>query len=257
MINPSASGLWLPENLSAHGAEIDQTIFLLHYFMGALFFGWGAFFVYCLVRFRKGANPKASYEGSHSKLPTYLEVGVLVVEIVLLVFFSMPVWAKYKNAAPKDSEAEHVRVIAQQFAWNIHYPGPDGKFGRTDSSLVSDTSPIGLDKNDPASADDVTTINELNLPVDKPVIVELSSLDVIHSFFLPSFRVKQDAIPGMNIKIWFTATKTGHSEIACAQLCGLGHYRMRGFIDILTPEDYAKWQQEKQDELASGDAGYE
>jgi cytochrome c oxidase subunit 2 len=124
-----------------------------------------------------------------------------------------------------------VRVVAEQFAWNVHYPGADHIFGKSDVSLVSSSNPLGLDVNDPHAKDDITTLNQLYLQVDRPVIVQISSKDVIHSFALPYMRVKQDAIPGMVVPVHFTATRTSGEEtweIACAQLCGLGHYRMRG-----------------------------
>ena len=259
MTNPGLKGLWLPEDISTHGAPIDSTIWLLHIFMLILFVGWGIFFLYCLFRFRRSASPKASYEGTHSKLPTWLEVGVAIVEVIILVGFSMPVWAKYKNAPPPEDQAMRVRIVAQQFAWNIHYAGPDGVFGPTHFSMVAvdEGNPIGLDMEHPDAADDVQTINELVFPVDKPVIAEISSMDVIHSFWIPQLRVKQDAIPGMTVPVWFTATKAGDYEIACAQLCGLGHYRMRGLVYIKSAEDYQAWMDEKQEELASGDVGYE
>ena len=142
---------------------------------------------------------------------------------------------------PSASEALVVQVTGEQFAWNIHYPGPDGKFGRTDLKLLDlQSNPLGLDRDDPAAKDDVTTLNQMHLPANKPVIVRLRSKDVIHSFGVPEFRVKQDAIPGLTIPIWFIPNvttaemraKTGNAEfqyeIACAQLCGLGHARMRG-----------------------------
>lgn len=257
MTNLASLPLWLPEDISTHGAPIDNSIIWLHWFMGVLFVGWGLFFAFCLVRFRKGAQQRASYEGTHSKLPTFLEVGVLVVELIFLVGLSMPVWARYKNAPPPAEGALTVRIVAQQFAWNIHYPGADGKFGRTDASLVSDTNQIGLDRNDPAGKDDITTINQLHFPANKDVIARITSLDVIHSFWIPVLRAKQDAIPGMEVPIWFKATKTGEYEIGCAQLCGLGHYRMRGSVAIQTDEEFAAWMKKQQDELASGGNSYE
>ena len=134
-----------------------------------------------------------------------------------------------------------VRVVGTQFAWNIQYPGPDGKFGRTDIKLVGSDNPLGLDRSDPAAKDDITTINQLNLPVDRPVLVHLSSMDVIHSFGLYEMRVKQDAIPGIQIPVWFIPNRIGEYEIACSQLCGLGHFRMRGFVNIKTEADFQKW----------------
>ncbi len=142
-----------------------------------------------------------------------------------------------------------VRVVAEQFAWNIHYPGPDGKFGRTDIKLVSADNPLGLDRTDPNAKDDITTINQLNLPTDRPVLVHLSSKDVIHSFGLYEMRVKQDAIPGMSIPVWFIPNRIGEYEIACSQLCGLGHFRMRGFITIQSAADFKKWYDDQEKEL--------
>jgi cytochrome c oxidase subunit 2 len=152
---------------------------------------------------------------------------------------------------PPPSESVVVRVVGEQFAWNMQYPGPDGKFGRTDIKLVAPDNPLGLDRSDPAAKDDVTTINQLNLPVGKPIILHLSSKDVIHSFSLPQMRVKQDAVPGMSIPLWFTATETGDWEINCSQLCGLGHYRMRGFYSIKSQADYDAWLKEEEAALTA------
>jgi cytochrome c oxidase subunit 2 len=135
-----------------------------------------------------------------------------------------------------------VHVVAEQFAWNVHYPGPDGVFGAREIALVDPvTNPLGLKTDDPAARDDIVTMNELHLPVDRPAIVHLTSKDVIHSFALPVMRVKQDVIPGLSIPVWFVPTQTGEYEIACAQLCGIGHYRMRGYLTIHTAEEYAAW----------------
>jgi cytochrome c oxidase subunit II len=240
--------LGLPVQASTHAGEIDQMISLVHWLMFVLFIGWGIFFVYVLFRFRKSANPRASYTGAKGKLSKGIEVGVVVVEMVLLIFYAIPAWAKRVRAFPAENEAVVVRVIGEQFAWNVHYHGPDGKFGRTRPELVSADNPIGLDRSDPDAKDDVTTINQLNLPVDRPVLVHLSSKDVIHSFALYEMRVKQDAIPGLSIPVWFIPNRTGEYEIACSQLCGLGHFRMRGYVNIQSQADFTKWfdDQEKQ-----------
>lgn len=240
--------LGLPVQASTHAGEIDQMISLVHWLMFVLFIGWGIFFVYVLFRFRKGANPRASYTGAKGKLSKGIEVGVVVVEMVLLIFYAIPAWAKRVRAFPAENEAVVVRVIGEQFAWNVHYHGPDGKFGRTRPELVSADNPIGLDRTDPDAKDDVTTINQLNLPVDRPVLIHLSSKDVIHSFGLYEMRVKQDAIPGLSIPVWFIPNRTGEYEITCSQLCGLGHFRMRGYVNIQTQADFTKWfdDQEKQ-----------
>ena len=241
--------LGMPLQASTHAAELDQMMVLVHWLMAVLFVGWGLFFLFVLFRFRRGANPKASYTGAKGKISKGLEVAVAVIEVLLLVFYAIPAWAKRVKAFPSESEAVVVRVVTEQFAWNIHYPGPDGKFGRTDIKLVSSDNPLGLDRTDPNAKDDITTINQLNLPVDRPVLVHLSSKDVIHSFGLYEMRVKQDAIPGMTIPVWFIPNRVGEYEIACSQLCGLGHFRMRGFITIQSPAAYQKWFDDQEKEL--------
>jgi cytochrome c oxidase subunit II len=236
--------LGMPVAGAAHADQIDQIIVVIHWLMAVLFVGWGLFFLYTLIRFRAGANPKADYHGMKGTWSKYIEGAVLVAEILVLVVLAMPAWAERVTAFPDEHSSTVVRVVAEQFAWNIHYPGPDHKFGRTDIKLVSAANPLGLDRSDPDAKDDITTINQLNLPINKPVIVHLSSKDVIHSFGLNQMRVKQDAIPGIVHNLWFTPTMTGEWEIACSQLCGLGHYRMRGFYTIQSDTDFQAFLKE-------------
>ena len=248
----------LPALAAANGSQIDNLIGWIHIFMLVLFVGWGGFFVYCLIRFRRSRQPVANYTGVRSHASNYAEIAIAVIEAILLVGFSIPLWAARVDHLPSESEALVVEVTGEQFAWNIHYAGPDGKFGKSDIKLLDlQSNPLAIDRDDPAAKDDVTTLNQLYLPVNKPVIVRLRSKDVIHSFGVPEFRVKQDAIPGLTIPIWFipnvtTAemrTRTGKPEfqyeIACAQLCGLGHARMRGFVTVLAPDEFQKWLDDK------------
>ena len=243
--------LGLPPQASAHAAEIDNMIVILHWLMLALFVGWGIFFVYTLVRFRASAHPKADYEGVKSHASRYLEVAVAVVEAVILLTFAIPAWAMRVNAIPPEDGATVVHVIAKQFEWHTVYPGPDGRFGRRDASLITSTNAIGLDRSDQNGADDIHTINQLNLPVDTPVIAYLSTMDVIHSFSINSMRVKQDVVPGMEIPVWWEPTVAGNYEINCSQLCGLGHYRMRGFVTIMNQADYQSFLAEEGERLAA------
>ena len=164
-----------------------------------------------------------------------------------------------------------MRVIGQQFAWNIHYPGPDGKFGSTSAELVDEQdNPIGLDRSSDNAADDFYTVNQFHIPVNQKIRVDLTSKDVIHSFTLPELRVKQDAIPGMSIPVHFQATMTSEEflettvgtaregrglEITCAQLCGLGHYRMRGFFTVHDDEGYQAWLDEQAEYLEEETGG--
>jgi cytochrome c oxidase subunit II len=250
--------LGLPPLATTHGGQVDSLIGWTHIFMLILFVGWSGFFTYCLIRFRRSRQPVANYHGVTSHTSSYLEGAVLVVEMVLLFAFSIPLWAARVDHLPPQRDALLVQVTGEQFAWNVHYAGPDGAFGRTDVKLLDlQANPLGLDRTDPAAKDDVTTLNQLYLPVNKPVIVRLRSKDVIHSFGVPEFRVKQDAIPGLTIPIWFVPnvttaemrTRTGNAEfqyeIACAQLCGLGHARMRGFVTVQSPEEFQKWMDEQ------------
>ena len=237
--------LGLPIQASEHAPEIDDMIILIHWLMAVLFVGWGAFYIYTLIRFRASANPKADYTGVTSHTSSYLEIGVAVIEAVLLIGFAIPAWAHRVNDIPPEEEATVVNVIGKQFEWISHYPGEDGRWGRRDISLITPTNTIGLDRSDPNGADDIVSINQLNLPVNKPVIVNLTSQDVIHSFGIAEMRVKQDAVPGLQIPVWWVPNQVGNWEVNCSQLCGLGHYRMRGFVTIMEQEDYDAWLEEE------------
>ncbi len=259
--------LGLPALASEHGHRIDHLNGLVHWMMLILFVLWGGFFVYLVIRFRQNRNPKASYEGPKSKVSTYGEVAVAIGEVILLVGISIPLYSARIDDTPDEADATVVRVLAQQFVWNVHYPGPDGVFGLTRLEKVdAATNPVGLDRSDPAAKDDFATINQLHLPVDKPALVYLSSMDVIHSFMLNEMRVKQDAIPGLRFPVWFKPTVTTaemreqkgndafNYEIACAQLCGNSHATMRGFLTVHTQEEYDAWMAEQQAELSEEDA---
>ncbi len=234
-----------PPNVSEHGFQIDHIIEFCHWFMGALFVGWSAYFIYVLFRFRKGRHPVADHEGVKSGISTHLEFAVVLIEAVLLVGFAVPLWAKRVNQFPADKDAILVHAIGQQFNWNFHMPGPDGQFGKRSIDLVTNSNPLGLDPNDPAGKDDLVVLGELHVPVDRPVIIEVSSKDVIHNFDLPSMRIAQDAIPGQIIPMWFQPIKTGSYEVVCGQLCGLGHYGMKGMLVVDTPADYQAWLKER------------
>jgi cytochrome c oxidase subunit 2 len=235
----------LPPNASEHGYQIDHIIEFSHWFMGALFLGWSVFFIYVLLRFRKGKHPVADHEGVKSGISTHLEFAVVLIEAVLLIGFAVPLWAKRVNQFPDDKDAIIVHAVGQQFSWNYHLPGPDGQFGRRDVALLSNSNQIGLDYNDPAAKDDIVTQAELHVPVGRPVIIELSSKDVIHNFCLPHMRMAQDAIPGQIIPMWFKPIKKGSYEVVCGQLCGLGHYSMKGMLVVDDPPEYQAWLAER------------
>lgn len=263
--------LGLPINMSVQGAAIDEINAIVHWLMLVLFVGWGSFFIVSLVKFRASKNAKADYIGVKSHLSSLLEAVVAVIEIVILFGFGFPIWAARVTDVPSTYESVHLRVVAQQFAWNFHYPGPDGKFGKTRADLVDEQeNPVGLDRSSDNASDDFYTVNQLHVPVNKKIRIDLTSLDVIHSFSLPELRVKQDIIPGMVIPVHFTATMTSDEflkttigskregkslEVSCAQLCGLGHYRMRGFFTVHDDDGYQAWLDEQAEYLdeESGD----
>lgn len=232
----------LPMVASEHGKDVDQLMVLVHWLMFLLFVGWSIFFVYTLVRFRSSASKKADYHGVRGHASTWLEVGVASFEAVLLVGFAVPLWAKVVDDFPSEKDALIVRVVAEQFGWNFIYPGADGKFGKQDLSLIASDNPFGFDKTDPATKDNIQTLNEMHVPVGKPIILNLSSKDVIHSFKVLPLRVTQDCIPGLSIPNHFVPTKEGKYQVICAQLCGNGHAAMAaGVVVVDSQQAFDQW----------------
>jgi cytochrome c oxidase subunit 2 len=236
---------FLPAAASAHAGQVDFVLTLVHVLMVVLFLGWGAYFAWVLVRFRRARQPRADFDGARGRVAFFTEVGVVVAEAVLLVVFALPLWFNRTAAEPAERNATVVRVVAEQFTWNVHYAGPDGRFGETRAQLISPTNPLGLDRQSPYGRDDVVEVGQIHVPVNRQVIVQLSSKDVIHSFGVPAMRVKRDAIPGLYAPVWFEPTRTGQFEIACSQLCGLGHYRMRGVVIVESDEAFRRFLNEE------------
>lgn len=233
--------LFMPPSAAEHGAELDALMFYVHVLMFLLFVGWSAFFLYTLWRFNAKRQARADHHGVRSHMSSYLEVGVAIVEGVLLVGFAIPLWARGASLSnyPPEADSTVVRIIGRQFNWIARYPGADGVFGKGDVRFVTQANPLGADPVDPAGKDDILIqTSEVVVPVNKPVIAHISSLDVIHSFAVKTMRVTQDAIPGLSIPVWFTPTHTGNYLITCAQLCGNGHSSMRGVLRVVTPEEY-------------------
>jgi cytochrome c oxidase subunit II len=211
---------WLPENVSTFGNEIDTLFYIIYYITGAAFWLVTLLLILFLILYRRREGRRAVY--SHGNTP--LEITWTVVPAVILVvlaFMSASTWGKVKRHAPPSDF--QVQVTAKQFNWEVVYPGPDGKFG-TD--------------------DDFQTENDIHVPLNKVVHVILKSSDVIHSFFLPNLRLKQDAVPGRDILVWFEATKAGKYELPCAELCGFGHSGMKGWLYVEGPEEFAQWMKQ-------------
>lgn len=236
---------WPPEGVSAHAAAVDSQMTLTLIVAGIAFFLAQVGLGWYIWRFRARGSERATYWHESPKL----EMTWTLVTAVIFVGLGIrgnQVWARYYFAdVPPD--ALTVEVTGQQFAWNIRYAGPDGRFGRTDPAQIDDSlaNYLGLDRKDPAARDDITTQNIMAVPVNRPVSVMLRSKDVTHSFFVPQLRVKQDAVPGIGIRVHFTPTRTGEYEIACAELCGMQHYKMRGRLLVMENAQFEEWLKQR------------
>jgi cytochrome c oxidase subunit 2 len=229
-----ATRSWLlPMNSDRVG--IDTAIGWSLLVTGIVFIGTNLLLAFFAWRYQDAPGAKAAYWHDDPKLEL---TWTIVTALILIAFLvnALNLWANVTAPAPADAMV--IEVTGQQFAWNVRYPGKDGVFGRTDAKLVEpdEANFIGRDKTDPAGKDDIVTQGHILLAAGKPVRVMIRSLDVVHSFFLPHLRVKQDAMPGMTVETWFVPQKPGWFEIACAQHCGLGHYKMRGSGYVLSPE---------------------
>jgi cytochrome c oxidase subunit 2 len=235
--------LGLPVLASENGKGVDDLIVYIHWLMIALFIGWLAYFVYVLWRFRAKRHPKADHHGVRSHASNYIELAVAGIEVALLVFVAIPLWAKAVDVTKiPQGDATSIQIVAQQFAWNARYAGKDGQFGEQSMQRVTADNVFGVVPEDPNGKDDVQVLNEIHVPVNRPVVAYISSKDVIHSFKVIALRVTQDAIPGMRIPTWFKATKEGRYQINCAQLCGNGHSSMaQGFLVVESQEAFDKW----------------
>lgn len=235
----------MPENFAAHGSDVDHLIDVVQWFMLALFAGWTLFFLYTIFRFHHSRNPKADYHGVKGHLSSHLEVGVIIVEAVLLLGFALPFWSDrvdtFQDAV--DRGAVRVRAIGYQFGWKYHYAGSDGKFGRVDRTLVNELGDACIDPDDPNGFDDVIT-SDLKLPVNRPAIVNITSTDVIHNYAIIPMRIQQDAIPGVDIPMWFTPVRELETTVVCAQLCGNGHANMKGKLEVIKAAKFDKWLKE-------------
>ena len=234
-------GWGLPVAASSFAKEIDFGLYVIHGAMFLIFILWTVFFAYLLLRYRRREGVKAQYEqGSHwvSLAPDFV---VLAFEIILIVVYAIPNWHRIKNSFPSEKEANVVEVTAEQFTWTFRHPGKDAVFGRRTPDALDFANTLGLDPADPAGADDIVTVNILHLPMGRKTLARLTSKDVIHSFFIPEFRVKQDIVPGMVIPVWFEPTLEGRFEITCAQLCGVGHASMKADVVVHTAAEYEKW----------------
>jgi len=236
----AAPPAWFPAPISALASAFDTQFLRTLWLTGFAFFAVQILLIWIVLRYRqRGRNP-ATFTGNY-------RLELLWTSVTALLFFGlalmgMPVFT-LPRLGPEPPGSERIEVNAHQFAWNFRYPGPDGKFGRTDLRLISDAggNPLGLDPSDAASKDDIV-VSTLRVPVGRDIVLTLKSRDVIHDFFVRELRVKQDVVPGMDIPYRFRADRTGAFEIACAELCGLGHSQMRAVMLVMPAADYDRWK---------------
>ena len=235
-------------NHSEHGKEIDHMLNFCHWFMLALFVGWITYFLFAIWRFRAAKNPKADYHGVTSHVSTHLEASVVIIEAVILLGFAIPLWGKRVNDIPTDEKNPlRIRAIGFQFGWFFHYAGADGKFGAQHPRFVGDGNALGIDPNDPNSADDAVATSNMHIENQRSTVIRVSSRDVIHGFCLPQMRVQQDATPGLEAPLWFRPITTGEWDIICAQLCGAGHSAMRATYTSEDKKNFDGWFKDQLD----------
>ena len=229
---------WFPEAISEHGPAVDRQFMITIIVCGVAFAAAQIGLGWVVWKYRDTAHAqRATYSHGNNRLEILWTIITAVVFISLAVM-GQRVWASlHLHAAPAGSY--RIQVVAQQFSWNFQYPGKDNVFGRTDPKLIDDSSLnyIGLDETDPSAKDD-TVVPTLVIPVNRPVELILRSKDVTHSFWVPQLRFKQDLVPGMAIPVHFTVNKTGKYELACAELCGMNHYKMKSFMLVLPDDEF-------------------
>lgn len=234
---------WFPTPITDLGRDIDAQFVRTLIITGPVFVLSQLGLAWTIFRYRDRGQA-ATYSHGNNTMEILWTLATLVM-FVGLGLYAERSWAAvhFQGAAPG---AVQIEVTGQQFAWNFRYPGADGKFGRTSPKLMDDSggNPLGLDMSDAAAKDDIV-VPVIAVPVNREVELILRSKDVTHSFFVRELRLKQDTVPGMLIRIHFTATQSGDFEVACAELCGLGHHRMRTFLQVKTPEEYDKWLREQ------------
>lgn len=240
---PRNSNLWwLPDVASRSGQQIDKLFYFIYYLTTGVFILSQIVYIYFLVKYRARKGRKAKY--SHGN--NWLEIVWTAIPTAIFIglwAYSNHLWSVIHSTPPAD--AMEIAVTAFQWGWTMQYPGPDGRLGRSDVKLISNDNVFGNDKTDPATKDNFQSA-VLELPVNKPVRIRLNSKDVIHGFYIPEFRLYQDAVPGRTIDwVWFVPTKIGSYQLACSQLCGQGHYNMKAPIQVTSQQDFDKWYKEK------------
>ena len=242
--------LGIPALASEHGEMVDHMLEVVHWFMLALFVGWSVFLVIVFTKFRRERQPKADYSGVRGHASTHIEIGVVIVEAILLLGFAFPLWGERSDQYPTGANVLKLRAVAEKFNWNFQYPGLDGVLGNIELKKVdaANGNVIGRDMKDPNGKDDFVKGSALTIPIDRPVIIDITSKDVIHNLALVSMRMAQDATPGVRAHVWFKPTKVGEWDIICGQLCGPGHSQMKARLIVVSEKDFDAYMKENGEE---------
>lgn len=229
---------WWFTPLASNWTHIDTTVDITFWVTGIVFVAVNLFVAYAIYRYRHKKGSKAAYEPENKKLEIWLTV-ITSIGVAAMLAPGLVVWADFVEP-PQD--AAEVEVVGQQWDWRFRFPGADGKLGSVETRLVSAKNPFGINAKDTAGHDDVLIdANEVHLPVNRPAKVLLRSLDVLHDFAVPQFRVKMDLVPGMVTYMWFTPTRTGTFDLLCEELCGIAHHAMRGRVVVDEQADFEAW----------------
>lgn len=231
---------WTP--IASNWGYIDTTLVITFWITGVVFAAVILFMAYCVWRFRHRPGRKAEFDPENRRLEAGLTVAT-ALGVAAMLAPGLIVWQQFITVP---DEATDVEVFAQQWSWSFRLPGEDGRLGRSDARFVGADNPLGINPRDRFGRDDVVVeFGDLYLPIDKPVKMVLRSIDVLHDFYVPEFRAKMDMVPGTVTYFWFTPTRTGEFEILCAELCGVGHAFMRGYVQVVEDADYEVWLQEQ------------
>lgn len=231
---------------SQHGGLVDHMLGFVHWFMIALGVGWSIYLCIAFYRFRQTKTRRADYHGVRGHATTHIEIGVVIVEAILLLGFAFPLWSRQADEYPTSTDTIRMRALGEKFLWNFQYPGADGMLSTWSMTNVNGaTNATGIDHNDPNSKDDFVSPTTMRLPVGRPVIVDVASKDVIHNLALVPMRAAQDATPGVKAHMWFMPTKTGTWDIICGQLCGPGHAQMKANLEVIEAKDYDEWAKDQ------------
>lgn len=233
-------------NASEHGGLVDHMLGFVHWFMLALFVGWSIYLVITFTSFRASKNARADYQGVTGHATTHIEIGVVIVEAILLLGFAFPLWARQADDYPVTADTIKIRALGEKFLWNFQYPGQDTLLSTWDPRNIDAAAgnTTGKDLHDPNGKDDFVNPGTMKLPVGRPVIVDVASKDVIHNLALVPMRAAQDATPGVKSHMWFKPVKEGSWDIICGQLCGPGHAQMKATLEVISNKDYEDWSKE-------------